>query len=175
MFCYCCRFEAGKLCTPDSCQNFLFPGAPNPLAPGLDSLNFYVVLAIEILLVGTAEAYRTGLTSPNPFDDVTQGDVYPGARFDPFNLSEGADVEELKIKELKHCRLAMFAWLGLMAQVLQNLGLPRLDGAGDRVAHCLSGKCDQAGVTKEGPIANWSAHVADPIHVNLLSPTYLNY
>merc|ERR1712113_1329354 len=27
-------FEAGKLCTPDSCQNFLFPGAPNPLAPG---------------------------------------------------------------------------------------------------------------------------------------------
>ena len=33
---------------------------------------------------------------------------------------------------------------------------------------CIS----QALVTKEGPIANWSAHVADPVHVNLLAPGY---
>ena len=55
------------------------------------------------------------------------------------------DLEELKVKEIKHCRLAMGAWLGCISQAL---------------------------VTKEGPIANWSAHVADPVHVNLLAPGY---
>merc|ERR1719458_1779603 len=89
-------------------------------------------------LAGKAEAYRTGLVDP-AFDELTVGDANPGGRFDPLNLAESGDLDELKLKELKHCRLAMFAWLG-----------------------CIS----QAVWTKEGPIANWSAHVADPVHVN---------
>ena len=48
----------------------------------------------------------------------------------------------LKIKELKHCRLSMFAWLGCIMQGL---------------------------ATQEGPIANWQAHVADPVHANVLT------
>ena len=88
--------------------------------------------------MGLAEAYRTGLVDP-AFDELTVGDANPGGRFDPLNLAESGDLDELKLKELKHCRLAMFAWLG-----------------------CIS----QAVWTKEGPIANWSAHVADPVHVN---------
>jgi len=40
------------------------------------------------------------------------GDVYPGGRFDPFNYGTLQNIDELKMKELKHCRLAMFAWLG---------------------------------------------------------------
>ena len=46
------------------------------------------------------------------------------------------------MKELKHCRLSMFAWLGCIFQAL---------------------------ATQEGPIANWQAHVADPVHANVLT------
>jgi hypothetical protein len=68
--------------------------------------------------------------------------VSPGGRFDPLGLAESGDLEELKIKELKHCRLSMFAWLGCISQGL---------------------------ATQEGPIANWQAHVADPVHANVLT------
>merc|ERR1712216_724042 len=59
------------------------------------------------------------------------------------------NLEELKLKELKHCRLAMFAWLGLIAQAFAT----NPNGPSDNV----------------GPIANWSAHVADPSGVNIVS------
>ena len=136
-------FKAGELCTPDDCTGIQFPGAPAPLAPeGSGFPSFWNVLVIELFTIGFAESYRTGLLD-NPFPELTQGDVSPGGRFDPLNLAEKYDLEELKVKEIKHCRLAMGAWLGCISQAL---------------------------VTKEGPIANWSAHVADPVHQNLLAP-----
>ena len=137
-------FTAGTLCTPDDCTAVAdkFPGAVAPLAPeGSGYPSFWAVLAIEVVLVGLAEAYRTGLTDP-AFDELTVGDVSPGGRFDPLGLAESGDLEELKIKELKHCRLSMFAWLGCISQGL---------------------------ATQEGPIANWQAHVADPVHANVLT------
>ena len=137
-------FTAGTLCTPDDCTAVAdkFPGAVAPLAPeGSGYPSFWAVLAIEVVLVGLAEAYRTGL-SDSPFEELTVGDVSPGGRFDPLGLAESGDLEELKIKELKHCRLSMFAWLGCISQGL---------------------------ATQEGPIANWQAHVADPVHANVLT------
>ena len=137
-------FTAGTLCTPDDCTAVAdkFPGAVAPLAPeGSGYPSFWAVLAIEVVLVGLAEAYRTGLSDP-VFDELTVGDVSPGGRFDPLGLAESGDLEELKIKELKHCRLSMFAWLGCIMQGL---------------------------ATQEGPIANWQAHVADPVHANVLT------
>eukprot|EP00918_Siedleckia_nematoides_P070342 GHVU01153610.1.p2 GENE.GHVU01153610.1~~GHVU01153610.1.p2 ORF type:complete len:244 (+),score=42.14 GHVU01153610.1:33-734(+) len=138
-------FTAGTLCTPDDCTAVAdkFPGAVAPLAPeGSGYPSFWAVLAIEVILVGGAEAYRTGI-SDSPFDDgLTVGDVNPGGRFDPLGLAESGDLEELKIKELKHCRLSMFAWLGCIFQAL---------------------------ATQEGPIANWQSHVADPVHSNVLT------
>ena len=82
--------------------------------------------------------------------------MFPGGRFDPLNFSEGKeanffgeDLDTLKIKELKHCRLAMLAWLGILAQsVSTNPG-----GAGPDAV---------------GPVANWSAHVADVVHCNVV-------
>merc|ERR1712100_640200 len=71
--------------------------------------------------------------------------TYPGggeSPIIPLGLAESGDLEELKIKELKHCRLSMFAWLGCIMQGL---------------------------ATQEGPIANWQAHVADPVHANVLT------
>ena len=135
-------FKAGELCTPDECTNFVFPGAVGPLAPeGSGFPSFWNVIIIEIFTVGLAECYRTGIVE-NPFPELTVG-----GRFDPLGLSESQDLEELKIKELKHCRLAMGAWLGLIVQAI---------------------------ATKEGPIANWSAHVSDPVHVNITSPSLAN-
>ena len=138
-------FTAGTLCTPDDCTAVAdkFPGAVAPLAPeGSGYPSFWNVLIIETILVGGAEAYRTGLAA-NPFDDgLVAGDVSPGGRFDPLGLAESGDLEELKIKELKHCRLSMFAWLGCIFQAL---------------------------ATQEGPIANWTAHTADPVHANVLT------
>ncbi|CAL6334894.1 unnamed protein product [Bathycoccus prasinos] len=136
-------FTAGTLCTPDDCTAVAdkFPGAVAPLAPeGSGYPNFWAVLAIEVFLVGNAEAYRTGIFE-NPFPELELS-VSPGGRFDPLGFAEAGDLEELKIKELKHCRLSMFAWLGCIFQAL---------------------------ATQEGPIANWQAHVADPVHENVLT------
>ena len=136
-------FTAGTLCTPDDCTAVAdkFPGAVAPLAPEGSGPSFWAVLAIEVVLVGLAEAYRTGLSDP-VFDELTVGDVSPGGRFDPLGLAESGDLEELKIKELKHCRP------------------PRSRGsaASSRVS------------PPSGPhSANWQAHVADPVHANVLT------
>jgi light-harvesting complex I chlorophyll a/b binding protein 1 len=64
---------------------------------------------------------------------------YPGGAFDPMGMSKG-DVESLKLKEIKNGRLAMVAVLGMFCQ-----------GA----------------VTGTGPVANWTAHIADPWNVNV--------
>jgi len=135
-------FKAADYCQPDDCTAIAdkFPGAIAPLAPeGSGFPNYWAVLGIEVVLMGLAEAYRGGLIDP-AFPELEVGDPNPGGRFDPLNLSETNDLDELKLKELKHCRLAMLAFMGLIAQEF---------------------------VTQEGPIANWSKHVADPVHVNI--------
>ena len=112
-------YETGALCTPSSClENYYFPGAIAPLAPEGSGLpSFWAVLAFEVIFVGLAEAYRGGLTAPpKGFPSPADVGVYPGGRFDPFKFSEKVDMEEMKIKELKHCRLAMGAFLGCLAQ-----------------------------------------------------------
>ena len=132
--------------------------APSPTSttpsPSYDGALLGIIF-LEILLMGGAEGYRTGLLE-NPFDDVVAGSVFPGGRFDPLNFSEGKeanffgeDLDTLKIKELKHCRLAMLAWLGILAQ-------------------SVSTNPEGAGPDAIGPVANWSAHVADVVHCNVV-------
>ncbi|XRB23050.1 chlorophyll a/b binding protein [Pseudoscourfieldia marina] len=89
-----------------------FPGAIYPLAPRTGFPSFFNVLAIEVIFFGSAEAYRTGVLDP-VFDELSVGDAYPGGRFDPIGLAADPSIfEELKVKELKHARLAMLGWSG---------------------------------------------------------------
>ena len=131
-------FEAGALCTPSDCTAIAdkFPGAIYPLAPPDSGFpSFFNVLAIEVIFFGSAEAYRTGVIDP-VFDELSVGDAYPGGRFDPIGLAaDPAIFEELKVKELKHARLAMLGWSGCLVQYP---------------------------ATGKGPLVNWAEHVADP-------------
>merc|ERR1712159_590264 len=105
-------FKQGALIFEDGGLNYL----------GNESLvhaqSILAVLACQVILMGGAEAYR-----------VNGGPA-----------GEGPDsFAELKVKEIKNGRLAMFSMHGFYWQAI---------------------------VTGEGPVANWSAHVADPEGVN---------
>ena len=91
--------------------------------------NAPTLLIAEALLMGWAETKRY-YDYVNAGSQGTEGSflgaegalkgsgdpAYPGGPFDPLGWSKGADLEELKLKEIKNGRLAMFSFLGYMGQ-----------------------------------------------------------